>query len=114
MKWLKVRKKPVVVEAFQLKREMAINGELVGLPIKHVPTIQINFEHTVWFEVNTPEGKMKCREGDYIIKGVKGEYYPIKKEIFEETYEIIDDPEFRKELKKARKIEKSKLQYKRK
>lgn len=40
--------------------------------------------------IRTLEGVHECSEGDYIIKGVEGEFYPIKKEIFEKTYEIIN------------------------
>jgi hypothetical protein len=36
------------------------------------------------------EGPMRFNEGDYIIKGVRGEFYPCQKDIFEETYEKVD------------------------
>ena len=39
--------------------------------------------------VETLEGKMKCNPGDFIIKGPEGEFYPIKKEIFEKTYDVV-------------------------
>lgn len=42
------------------------------------------------FSIRTLEGDMKISEGDYIIKGVNGEFYPCKPEIFEKTYEIVD------------------------
>ena len=44
--------------------------------------------------IDTLEGKMKANKGDWIIKGVKGELYPCKPDIFLETYEYIgcDDP----------------------
>jgi len=38
----------------------------------------------------TPEGEMICRPGDYIIKGLKGEFYPINPEVFAKTYEILE------------------------
>lgn len=41
--------------------------------------------------IRTLEGTMAASPGDYIIKGVKGEFYPCKKDIFAQTYEIIDD-----------------------
>lgn len=45
--------------------------------------------------VHTLEGDMKVRPGDYIVKGVDGEFYPVKKEIFEKTYvEAKEDEEF--------------------
>lgn len=39
--------------------------------------------------IDTLEGRMKADVGDYIIKGIKGEFYPCKPEIFEESYELI-------------------------
>jgi len=74
VKWKKARKKPVVVEF----RE----------PIP-------NFRHRVESEeIQTPEGPLYAVPGmHYVIRGVKGELYPIEKEIFEETYEVIDDDE---------------------
>lgn len=40
-------------------------------------------------EIETLEGTMLARPGDWIIKGVKGEFYPIKNEIFAATYEAV-------------------------
>ena len=45
----------------------------------------------VWCEIKTLEGTMVAKAGDYIIKGVKGEIYPCKADIFEETYEPVND-----------------------
>ena len=39
--------------------------------------------------INTLEGKMQVAKYDYIIKGVKGEFYPCKPDIFEQTYETV-------------------------
>lgn len=39
--------------------------------------------------IGTLEGEMKCNVGDYIIKGVKGEFYPCKPDIFKQTYEEV-------------------------
>lgn len=41
--------------------------------------------------IDTLEGEMTARPGDWIIKGVKGEFYPRKPDIFEATYEKVDD-----------------------
>ena len=43
----------------------------------------------VTIEIKTLEGVMKLNENDYLIKGVKGEYYPCKPDIFELTYEKV-------------------------
>ena len=40
--------------------------------------------------ISTPEGDMTASPGDWIIKGVKGEYYPCKPDIFQQTYEPVD------------------------
>ncbi len=41
------------------------------------------------FKVETMEGSLEGKAGDYLMIGIKGEIYPCAKEIFEETYEII-------------------------
>lgn len=77
------RKKPVVIEAVKLTPENAVtlaiwcNG--VNVPISRVC-------------IPTLEGTMNANPGDYIIKGVRGEFYPCKPEIFEETYEQCEAP----------------------
>jgi hypothetical protein len=43
----------------------------------------------VWIEIPTLEGVMRANYGDYIIKGVQGEFYPCKPDIFEATYEAL-------------------------
>ena len=40
-----------------------------------------------WLSVKTPEGRMKAEIGDWIVQGIKGEFYPVKPDIFEATYE---------------------------
>ena len=40
-------------------------------------------------DIHTPEGVMSVSNGDWIIKGVKGEFYPCKPDIFEMTYEPV-------------------------
>lgn len=42
-------------------------------------------------KINTLEGVMKANVGDYIIKGVNGEFYPCKQDIFKKTYELVED-----------------------
>lgn len=41
--------------------------------------------------VSTLEGQVRAKVGDYIIRGVRGEYYPCAKDIFEETYEVYEE-----------------------
>lgn len=76
----KFRKKPVVVEAQQWYQGIKpIAGSVIhdgnGTPL-HV-------------EIKTLEGVMVANHGDWIIKGVKGEFYPCKPDIFEATYEPV-------------------------
>lgn len=80
----KYRKKPIVIEAIQFngenQREIAdFMGEM----------IRTNFFPDIYIE--TLEGTMKANIGDYIIKGIKGEFYPCKPDIFEATYEKVND-----------------------
>lgn len=44
-----------------------------------------------YFIISTKEGKMSCSVGDYIIKGIVGEFYPCKSDIFEKTYQCIEN-----------------------
>lgn len=74
------RKKPVVIEAKLVTSE---NIELVaywcdGQRLAKKPRI----------EIDTLEGVMTAHIGDYVIKGVAGEFYPCKPEIFAQTYEL--------------------------
>lgn len=89
---MKYRKKPVEVEA------MVWNGENIA-EVREFCGHDAHFHYTyVAFEnqprVNlvlvTLEGEMDVKPGNYIIKGVKGEFYPCRKDIFEETYEVVE------------------------
>ena len=42
--------------------------------------------------IKTLEGEMKVSPGDYVIKGVNGEFYPCKPDIFEKSYDIVSEP----------------------
>ena len=46
---------------------------------------------SVSMEIKTLEGNHKCSIGDYIIKGVQGEFYPCKPDIFKQTYEQVEE-----------------------
>ncbi len=60
----KYRKKPLVIEAVQM------NGVFV---------------------VDTLEGEMRGKKGDYLVYGTHGEQYPVRKDIFEENYEVVEN-----------------------
>jgi len=72
------RKKPVEVQVVQW------NGENVGEVLKFCGKARIEGDSIF---IDTLEGTMEAKTGDYIIKGVKGEFYPCKPDIFEATYE---------------------------
>jgi hypothetical protein len=83
----KYRKKPVEIEAIQWVSD---NIEQVYEMLGVGDNLIINTdEDEVKHFINTLEGKMEMSWGDYIIKGVKGEFYPCKPDIFELTYEKI-------------------------
>ena len=90
---MKVRKKPVVVDAIQYKEDnhkdvyAFLHPELSRNDIDEIDSTNISG----YFFIYTLEGKMKANVGDWIIKGVNGEYYPCKPDIFEKTYEIIEE-----------------------
>lgn len=80
------RKKAVNVEARQVN---LANIEQVGKWCNgFVKRREDNFEPRI--EIMTLEGIMTARLGDWIIKGVAGEFYPCKPDIFEMTYEVIE------------------------
>lgn len=81
------RKKPVGIEAIQFSRKNYgevrefTNNTAKNLIVSQTP----GSKYTCI--IPTLEGNMVAQEGDYIIKGVQGEFYPCKPEIFEATYE---------------------------
>lgn len=84
----KYRKKPVVIDAWQLTKE---NVE-VGIPDWiDLDTVHIFDGGVLFVEIVTLEGVMQASEGDYIIKGVQGEFYACKPDIFEQTYEVAEN-----------------------
>lgn len=92
----KFRKLPISVEAIQFfvdptnpidlelnKRYWKIIEEFIGEKLKFKSIINSYY-------ISTLEGDMVVTDGDYIIKGINGEFYPCKPDIFEKTYEEID------------------------
>lgn len=82
----KFRKKPVVIEAHQLTVDnMEFVEEWCGGSIKG---IKLPVEDRC-IDIQTLEGEMRAGIGDYVIKGIQGEFYPCKPDIFEATYEAV-------------------------
>src|SRR5690606_26137918 len=99
---VKFRKKPVVIEAVRwtgvnVEEALAFiadeNGSFAHLPsnggdidrsVGHIPALGL-------LESPTLEGVMQATPGDWLIKGVAGEFYPCKPDIFEQTYEPVEE-----------------------
>jgi len=91
---MKYRKKPVVIEA--LKWDGTFFGtQVIMSRFVELKTAAMDYniernECTYW-KIDTLEGGHIVSNGDYIIKGVKGEFYPCKPDIFEMTYERVEN-----------------------
>ena len=88
MSIVKFRKKPVEIEAIKYQTKFGNNRVMNWLA-------QQGADVTGWLffdgeiTIPTPEGKMKAVDGDWIIKGIKGEFYPCKPDIFDATYDPV-------------------------
>lgn len=94
---MKFRKKPVVIDAIQWNGiNLTEIKEFVGGSLNyeiHDAAWQVGKGRPrVRMTIHTLEGDHACTEGDYIIKGVAGEFYPCKPDIFAQTYEHADAP----------------------
>ena len=92
---MKFRKKPVVVEAIQYDPSDHRNCEALEDFLEWDRgfgcTPEIHDDGDVAWGLQTLEGEMLAMPGDWIIRGVAGEYYPCKPDIFEATYEKVDE-----------------------
>ena len=91
------RKKPVVIEARQVpalpSSYRADETEAVEGPVRELAAWcggEVPFFIADRIRIHTLEGDMVAQAGDWIIKGVNGEFYPCKPDIFEKTYEPVD------------------------
>lgn len=85
-KRMKYRKKPVVIDAFQWTGDNLNDFDEWLDSFGRIDT-KIIFNYTDTLVITTLEGNMTASPGDYIIRGVNGEFYPCKPDIFEKTYE---------------------------
>ena len=92
-------KKPVTIQAIQY------NGENIDEIIEFVGKDNIEYEKLakVWY-IKTLEGSHFITNGDFIIKGIKGEFYPCKHDIFEMTYDSEQLSDTHDQTEKARRI----------
>ena len=79
---MKFRKKTVVIEAVQFDGSQASKDRILILGARFQITLD-------GIAIRTLEGTMLASEGDWIIKGIAGEFYPCKPDIFEKTYEPV-------------------------
>jgi hypothetical protein len=89
----KFRKRPVVIDAVQWTgknveeiRTFTNNKGHVRIEVEKNEPVVTNF-----LSILTMEGEMTASIGDWIIKGVEGEFYPCKPDIFYKTYEKIEE-----------------------
>lgn len=83
----KARKKPVEIEFIQFTDMVNVDE------IERWTNLQAVYDYGndgKGMYIDTLEGVMTANIGDYIVKGVNGEFYPVKPEIFEKTYEVLD------------------------
>ena len=94
----KYRKKPVIIDAFKLGdsipdwfMDKVTTNDIILHRIPFHESRANNYGQ-LWCEIKTLEGVMEAYEGkDYIIRGVDGEIYPCKIDIFEKTYEFVEE-----------------------
>lgn len=84
---MKARKKPIEVEVMLFTDN---TKDIVFNWIMCNKSADFNEYKQPILKIQTLEGIMTAQLGDYIIKGINGEYYPCKPDIFEKTYEIIE------------------------
>ncbi len=86
----KYRKKPVVIDAVvwtgNNQTEIYAFTDGAAKFKRNAEIYGIDYD----LRIETLEGTMEANVGDYIIMGVKGEFYPCKPDIFEATYEVVD------------------------
>ena len=82
---MKFRKKPVVIEAIQY-----LGGDESQDDVADFMDAEIAVSDDAIL-IDTLEGEMMAMPGDWIIKGIKGEFYPCKPDIFAATYDAVEE-----------------------
>lgn len=92
---MKYRKKPVEIEAFKFYVDPMPDWFMDKVTLNEITLLNCDYQryaiHQAYCEIETLEGRMVGRGGDYIIKGVNGEIYPCKPDIFKKTYEKVGE-----------------------
>ena len=85
---MRFRKKPIVIEAIQWDGESETLAELSGFTGQR----RLRFDPVAeTLVIETLEGDHIASKGDWIIKGIQGECYPCKPDIFDLTYEFVEE-----------------------
>ena len=85
---MKYRKRPVVIEAQPFTAETAVEvARWCGGRFRETAKPSDPTDVAIHLDIPTLEGVMTASEGDWIIKGVQGEFYPCRDDIFRQTYE---------------------------
>ena len=95
---VRARKKPVTIAAVQYTRRFMWPDWLQDAVTRNEVVVywtgkSFDPAEPCYCEIKTLEGVLRCDEWDWIIRGVKGELYPCKSDIFEATYERVADDE---------------------
>lgn len=87
---MKFRKKPVVIEAIQFTRK-SFNDIVKWIDAERTTMVEWDYDSKIdddtYIVIKTLEGNMKVNLTDWVIRGVKGEFYPCRDDIFRMTYE---------------------------
>lgn len=84
------RKKPVEVEAWQF-RDVGFAMETLPDWLRRAFTAGVVIHRGNYLEIKTLEGSMRCELGSWVIRGITGEMYPCRNDIFRMTYEEVQD-----------------------
>ena len=87
---MKYRKKPVVIEAMQYNALNSRQSVMQWIDANGGKCYLVKSINDSSIYIETLEGKMRADLNDYVIKGVNGEFYPCKPDIFDKTYEKVE------------------------
>jgi len=85
----KYRKKPLIVEAAQWDGKLI--GDLYPIKLFGDNDVEWHYKGKDKLVIETLEGEMICEPGDWVVKGIKGEFYPVAQDIFNESYDKVEE-----------------------
>lgn len=92
----KSRKKPTIIKALVFTDEPARLIEFSKFINRKTDWLKISYEdrENPQMTIDNSSGAMQASIGDYIVKGANGEFYPVKADVFEKTYEHVGKNEY--------------------